>query len=218
TPTAASPTPTAASPTPAAASPTPTAPTSATPSRTAAAAPAARPATSDAARAAAADTRKPEAKKPEPKKPEAKKPPEPRPPAEKPIRRRPPERVARANPRAQPIDPYAASSPATLPIPAGPPGPPPPTAADKSRPDPEAAYKTGIQQYAHGDTAGALATFRASAAATPSFAPTWRGRGVAYEKPGNKGMARLAFKRSLQLAPGAGDAEQIRDRMERLGS
>jgi hypothetical protein len=31
-------------------------------------------------------------------------------------------------------------------------------------------------------------------------------------------MARLAFKRYLQLSPGAGDADQIRDRMERLGS
>jgi regulator of sirC expression with transglutaminase-like and TPR domain len=35
---------------------------------------------------------------------------------------------------------------------------------------------------------------------------------------GNKGQARAAFKRYLQLAPTAGDADQIRDRMERLGS
>jgi tetratricopeptide (TPR) repeat protein len=163
-----------------------------------------------------AAARKPEAKKPEPKKLEAKKPSEPRPPADKPIRRAPPERVARASNKAQPIDPYA--SPSTPAVVAGPPGPPSATAADKSKPDPAAAYKTGIQQYARGDTAGALATFRASAAATPGFAPTWRGLGLVYEKLGNKGMARLAFKRYLQLAPGAGDADQIRDRMEHLGS
>jgi len=177
----------------------------------------AKPAKIDAARAALPDaaTRKPEAKKPDPKKLEVKKPAEPRPPADKPVRRAPPERVARANNKAQPVDPYA--SPSAPALTAGPPGPPA-ASSDRSKPDPATAYKTGIQQYAHGDTTGALATFRASAAATPGFAPTWRGLGLVYEKLGNKGMARLAFKRYLQLAPGAGDADQIRDRMERLGS
>jgi hypothetical protein len=35
---------------------------------------------------------------------------------------------------------------------------------------------------------------------------------------GNKGLARSAFKKYLQLAPGAGDTDQIKDRLERLGS
>jgi Flp pilus assembly protein TadD len=81
-----------------------------------------------------------------------------------------------------------------------------------------AAYRTGLQQYARGDNAGALATLRASASAHRDYAPTWRGLGLVYEKLGNKGMAKLAFKRYLQLAPDAADADQIRDRMERLGS
>jgi Flp pilus assembly protein TadD len=100
--------------------------------------------------------------------------------------------------RAQPVDPYAT--------------------ADKPKPDPAEAYKTGLQQYARGDTAGALATFRSSLASNPRFAPTWRGLGLVFEKLGDKGQARSAFRRYLQLAPTADDADQIRDRMERLGS
>lgn len=102
------------------------------------------------------------------------------------------------------IDPYA-SAPAS-PAPA------------EAKPDPVAAYQTGLQQYARSDYAGALATLRASASANPGYAPTWLVLGLVYEKLGNKGLARLAFKRYLQLAPDAGDADQIRDRMERLGS
>jgi serine/threonine-protein kinase len=89
---------------------------------------------------------------------------------------------------------------------------------DKPKLDPAAAYRTGLQQYARGDTAGALATFRSSLSSSPGFAPTWRGLGLVYEKLGNKSQARSAFKRYLQLAPTAGDADQIRDRMDRLGS
>jgi hypothetical protein len=158
---------------------------------------------------------KAEAFKPEPAKPDAKPAVAPKPPAPK-IEPRPetakavdakkppekakhlPEKVAKATPRAQPLDPYAAP--------------------EQRKVDPAVAYRTGLQQYAHGDTAGALATFRGSLATHPGFAPTWRGIGLVYEKMGNKGQARAAFKRYLQLAPTAGDADQIRDRMERLGS
>jgi serine/threonine-protein kinase len=57
---------------------------------------------------------------------------------------------------------------------------------------------------------------RTSLAANPSYAPTWRGLGLVFEKLGEKDQARAAFKRYLQLAPSAGDADQIRARMERL--
>jgi regulator of sirC expression with transglutaminase-like and TPR domain len=40
---------------------------------------------------------------------------------------------------------------------------------------------------------------------------------VIYDKLGNKAQARAAFKRYLQLAPGAIDADHIRDRLEQLG-
>jgi Flp pilus assembly protein TadD len=79
------------------------------------------------------------------------------------------------------------------------------------------AYRTGLQQYTRGDTTGALATFRSSLSSNPGFAPTWRGLGLVYEKLGNKGQARAAFRRYLQLAPSASDAGQIRARLDRLG-
>ena len=48
-------------------------------------------------------------------------------------------------------------------------------------------------------------------------AMTWRGLGLVYEKMGAKGQARSAFKRYLQLSPNASDADQIRERMDKLG-
>jgi hypothetical protein len=161
------------------------------PAKAAVTAPPPRPET---AAAAAPPTR------PEPTRPlGAKKPPEPKRLPDRPVRRPlPPDRIAKTTARAQPVDPYGAS--------------------ERTRVDPAAAYRTGLQQYARGDTAGALATFRGSVANNPGFAPTWRGLGLVYEKLGNRGQARQAFKRYLQLAPTAGDADQIRDRMERLGS
>ena len=38
----------------------------------------------------------------------------------------------------------------------------------------EAAYRQGLQQFARGDTQGALASLRTSLAGNPNFAPTWR--------------------------------------------
>ncbi len=84
--------------------------------------------------------------------------------------------------------------------------------------DAEAAYKQGIQLFARGDSSGALTSLRTSLANNPGYPPTWRGLGLVFEKMGEKDQARAAFKRYLQLAPGAGDADQVRNRMERLGS
>jgi serine/threonine-protein kinase len=84
--------------------------------------------------------------------------------------------------------------------------------------DVETAYRNGLQQFARGDTTGALASLRTSLAGNPNHAPTWRGLGLVFEKLGEKDQARAAFKRYLQLAPNAGDADQIHARLERLGS
>ncbi|HUS29143.1 MAG TPA: protein kinase [Kofleriaceae bacterium] len=84
--------------------------------------------------------------------------------------------------------------------------------------DVESAYRQGLQQFARGDTAGALASLRTSLAANPNYAPTWRGLGLVFEKMGETQQARAAYKRYLQLAPGANDSEQIKGRLERLGS
>jgi tetratricopeptide (TPR) repeat protein len=88
--------------------------------------------------------------------------------------------------------------------------------ADTKRIDPSAAYRTGLQQFARGNNNGALTTFRASLTANPGYAPTWRGIGLVYEKLGKKAQARTAFQKYLQLAPNAGDAAMIRERMGRL--
>lgn len=95
----------------------------------------------------------------------------------------------------KPVDPYAERKPAV---------------------DASAAYKTGIQQFARGDAAGALSTFKASLRDNPKFAPTWRGIGMVYERLGKKSQAKTAFRRYLELSPRAGDAAQIRERMRRL--
>ncbi len=100
-----------------------------------------------------------------------------------------------------PIDPYAAAKPEKAP-----------------KADPSIAYKTGFQQYVRGDTNGALTTFKGSLSSSPSYAPTWRGLGLVYEKLGQKAQAKKSFLRYLQLSPNAGDADQIRSRMEKLGS
>ncbi len=88
----------------------------------------------------------------------------------------------------------------------------------ESKVDAQAAYRQGLQQFARGDTNGALRSLRTSLAANPRHAPTWRGLGLVFEKMGEKDQARAAFKRYLQLAPSASDAGQIRQRLERLGS
>jgi hypothetical protein len=141
---------------------------------------------------AKAEPPKPAPPPPKPEKPKAEKPKAEKPKAETP---KPPKVVAKAEP---------------------PPKPAP--AADKPKVDVETAYRQGLQQFARGDTQGALSSLRTSLAANPNYAPTWRGLGLVFEKMGEKDQARAAYKRYLQLAPSAGDAEQIRGRMERLGS
>lgn len=116
----------------------------------------------------------------------------------------PPHHAVAHHDAARPVDPYAT--------------PTPPIHADHA-PDPAVAassYRSGLQQLMRGDNAGALSTFRGAAAANPSYAPTYRGLGLAYEKLGDKGHARAAFKRYLALSPNATDADQIRERMEHL--
>jgi hypothetical protein len=107
----------------------------------------------------------------------------------------------------------ATHDPVTHPHPVIAEGPTPTAKADA-----ETAYRQGLQLFARGDSNGALASLRISLASNPSYAPTWRGLGLVFEKMGEKDQARAAFKRYLQLAPSAGDADQIRNRMERLGS
>src|SRR6185295_2857519 len=95
-------------------------------------------------------------------------------------------RVEKKPPGAKPLDPYAL------------PDKKPEPKVD-AKVDPNAAYRTGFQQYVRGDANGALETFKASLAANPSYPPTWRGIGLVYEKLGKKAQARTAYRRYLQL-------------------
>jgi len=91
------------------------------------------------------------------------------------------------------------------------PHPPPP-----EKPDLDALIKDGVNAFVHGDTKGALTAYQRAKAANPAYAPAWRGMGVVYEKIGDTKQAKLSFQRYLQLAPNAGDAAQIRARMDAL--
>jgi hypothetical protein len=152
---------------------------------------------------------------PPPPPPKAEPPPPPPPKAEPPkVAKADPPKATKTVPKADP--PKAAAKSAPLPPKADPPKAEPAKAAPKG--DVEASYKQGLMQFARGDTQGALASLRTSLAANPNYAPTWRGLGLVFEKLGEKDQARAAFKRYLQLAPSASDTEQIKSRMERLGS
>jgi tetratricopeptide (TPR) repeat protein len=82
----------------------------------------------------------------------------------------------------------------------------------------EQAYRQGLQLFMRGDTSGAARALRTSLGASPNYAPAWRALGLVFEKTGDTDQARTAFKRYLQLAPSANDAQQIRNRLEKLGS
>ena len=157
---------------------------------------------------------KPEPAKPEPAKPEPVKPAKPEPAKLSPAKPEPakPEPVKPAKPPKH--DPPKVAKPE----PKKPTETKPLVPVDPYVPklDAATAYKTGLQQFARGDAGGALATFKTSLATDPGFAPTWRGIGLVYEKLGKKSQASTAFKQYLRLNPNAGDAEQIRTRLERL--
>ncbi len=88
----------------------------------------------------------------------------------------------------------------------------------KPKVDAATSYRKGLQEFAKGDSTSALTSFKASLAADQGYAPTWRGIGMVYEKLGRTKQAATSFKKYLELSPGAPDAENIRARLERLGS
>jgi len=97
------------------------------------------------------------------------------------------------------------------------PATPPRPAADKISPEElNQLYREGLQAWIHGDGKTGLALCKRVTQANPTFAPPWRVIGLIYEKSGDKGSARTAFERYLQLAPGAPDAPGIRERLDAL--
>lgn len=94
----------------------------------------------------------------------------------------------------------------------------PPSTASSAKKNAELPYRRGLQLFMRGDTIGALSALRASLAANSNYAPAWRALGLVFEKMGDKDQARRSLRRYLQLAPGASDAEQIRNRLRKLGA
>ncbi len=103
-----------------------------------------------------------------------------------------------------------------LPDEMGEPKPRVPNVPKPEKPNPEALYKSGLQSFVHGDTKAALASFKRAQQANPNYPPAWRGLGMVNERLGDKSAAKAAFQRYLLLAPTAGDAEQIKARMDQL--
>ncbi len=158
---------------------------------------------------------KPELPKPEPVKVAKTEPPKPDPVK---VAKPDPVKLTKTEPKKPDRRDLVAKKPDKKPRDPGIPKPVDPYAPQPLKLDAAASYKAGLQQFARGDANGALTTFKASLATDPGFAPTWRGIGLVYEKLGKKSQAKTAFKRYLQLSPNAGDAEQIRDRLEKLGT
>jgi eukaryotic-like serine/threonine-protein kinase len=77
-------------------------------------------------------------------------------------------------------------------------------------------YKEGIRQFAAGDTDAAIVRFHEALSRQSSYAPAYRGLGMAYERRGDRARARKAFRSYLQLAPRAPDAVQIQARLDQL--
>jgi hypothetical protein len=133
------------------------------------------------------------------------------------VKPKPPTPVAVAKPvekkpEKKPEPPHHADKPVEKPKPIHVAEGPSPTA----KADAEASYRQGVQQFARGDTSGALSSLRTAVANNPGYAPTWRGLGLVFEKLGEKDQARAAFRRYLQLSPSASDGDQVRNRMEKL--
>ncbi|HEY0190493.1 MAG TPA: tetratricopeptide repeat protein [Kofleriaceae bacterium] len=89
-----------------------------------------------------------------------------------------------------------------------------PTDRDKDKLNPGDVFRVDLQAWVHGDTKTALASYKRVIAASPEFAPAWRGMGLVYEKLGDRPAARGAFQKYLRLAPDAPDAPGIRARLE----
>nr|HEX4314251.1 protein kinase [Kofleriaceae bacterium] len=77
-------------------------------------------------------------------------------------------------------------------------------------------YREGLKQLAANQLPAAIATFGRARDADPTFAPTYRGLGLAYEKLGDKASEKAQLTKYLQLAPSALDASRIRDKLAGL--
>jgi hypothetical protein len=101
---------------------------------------------------------------------------------------------------------------ATAPVPTPPPDPTAVPTAETAK----SLYKQGLQDFVGGNSAQAIDRFHQALAKDPSYAPAYRGMGMAYERMGDRPHAAAAYRKYLDLDPGAGDAAQIKTRLEGL--
>ncbi len=96
------------------------------------------------------------------------------------------------------------------------PAPAPRARPRRDRAAAEQLVRAAGAQLVRGEVAAAIATLREAREADPSYAPTYRSLGLAYEQSHRDAAAREAYERYLRLAPSARDAERIRARIEAL--
>jgi regulator of sirC expression with transglutaminase-like and TPR domain len=66
------------------------------------------------------------------------------------------------------------------------------------------------------DFSGAARAYRQAISADASYAPAWRGKGLALERMGKTRDAIAAFRQFLKLEPSGANADKIRDRLKSL--
>jgi tetratricopeptide (TPR) repeat protein len=94
--------------------------------------------------------------------------------------------------------------------------PSPPIETETVAASPRDLTREGTTAYVQGRMGDAVESYRQALRVSPSYAPAWRGLGLAHQRLGNRAEARRAFERYLQLAPEANDVPQIRERLSQL--
>ena len=87
---------------------------------------------------------------------------------------------------------------------------------DTPRARAEKTYDEGLEHLVARRYSRAKSLFNRALGTDHSFAPAYKGLGLAYEKLGNKDMAQAAFSRYLSLSPNAPDADLVRQRIKNL--
>ena len=75
------------------------------------------------------------------------------------------------------------------------------------------AYDTGNQALFAGDSAAAIRAYRQVLGYVPTYAPGFRGLGLAHAQQGDIGAAIMALRTYLSLAPSARDVALIKKRI-----
>jgi eukaryotic-like serine/threonine-protein kinase len=127
--------------------------------------------------------------------------------------RRRPEPAPAPKPEAQPPSPKASPSAPrrTEPKEA------PPSLASSDRERSKQLSRQGTSALVQGRLPEAISLFRDATMAHTGNAVAWRGLGLANERLGRRPEAIQAYQRYLRIAPGAGDADSVRQRVANLG-